>query len=896
MTSIAIQGIQGASTSSTRRVPVPGVGARGAFHAVALQGFQWPLLRRFRDRLSIEQGRHRTAIAGRLDAPGRAVSNFAPRAFPDTSRLRGALADRRAMYPIAALALLALLNAGLLEAQSLSGRVLDPDGAVVVDARLRLFDRNSGELRKTRSESDGTYAFRNLTEGDYIFEGESAATALTGFRAIAIRGTEVQDLHLVVSGANVEVVVTASSTPLTLQEVAKALDVVDSEQIVLRNEFSLAEAIRSFPGLRVKQLRGPGSLTSVQTRGLRSHDTAVLIDGLRFRDAAGPQGDATAFYSNMNLVNTDRVEFLRGSGSSLYGSHAIGGVMNISTHQGGGRPHGELRAEGGGLGMLRGVGRVGGGLSDNRFIYSGGISHLNVTQGYRKVSPHRNTSARAFAKHSFSPGLSLSGRVWGSDAFLALAESPTFSEAIVANFPITGNVPARALPLTQLALFEQGLPFEAGDATFIPAQIDPDQRRVSSFLATAIALQHQLTPESSYRLAYQFVDTNRSFQDGPAGHSLYDPAFGNESRFDGQTHTFQARADHRAGTRNLVSVGYEFEDERFLNFNTDQSPAPAESRIDIDQASHAVFAQNQIRLLEGSLHVSLSGRAQHFDPGSPIFSGTKSPYEKTPIESPGSAYTGDLSIAYFLKSSQTKLRAHAGNAFRAPSLYERFGGSFSSYSGSFSYWGDPRLDPERSIAVDGGVDQWLHGSKVRLSGTFFYTNLRETVIFDFANFPADDIFGRFGGYRTSSGGIARGFELSSQITPTESTTLRGAYTFTNSDSRTPTIGTDYFQIPGLSEHVFSATATHWIRRRFNVTFDLFAVSDFVQSPFGALGRRLQFAGPVKADIVLRYDFPVSDTRNLELYGKVENVFDREYYENGFGSPGAWVIGGVRFAF
>lgn len=888
MTNIIFQDMYGADGSSAGSVPALGVGVGHAFQTVALQGRYWPLVRRFRNR-SCSDGRGQ-------DLWRMAVSRTARRVLRGALAIRRTIQKQHAVYTVATLLLSAVLSVGLLEAQSLSGRVLDPDDAVVVDARLRLFDRNSGELRKTRSESDGTYAFRRLPEGDYILEGESEAAALAGSQEITIRGSEAQDLKLMVSGSNVEVVVTASSTPLTLQEVAKALDVVDSEQIGLRNEFSLAEAIRSIPGLRIQQLRGPGSLVTVQTRGLRNHDTAVLLDGLRFRDAAGPKGDATAFYSTMNLVNTDRVEFLRGSGSALYGSHAIGGVMNVSSHQGGGRPHGELRAEGGGLGMLRGVGRLGGGLSDDRFTYSGGISHVNVTQGYRNASPHHNTSARGFAKHSFSSGLSLSGRVWGSDASVALTESPTFTEAITANFPGTGNVPARALPVGQLALFEHGLPFEAGDATFIPAQTDPDQRQASSFLATAVALQHQLTPDSSYRLAYQLVDTKRSFQDGPAGPSLYDPAFGNESRFDGQIHTIQARADHRAGVRNLVSVGYEFEDERYLNFNTDQSPAPAESRIEIDQASHAVFAQDQIRLLEGSLHLSLSGRAQYFDPGSPIFSGTTSPYEETPVATPGSAYTGDLSVAYFLRSSQTKVRAHAGNAFRAPSLYERFGGSFSSYSGSFSYWGDPRLDPERSVAVDAGVDQWLYGSKVRLSGTFFYTDLQQTVIFDFANFPSDDIFGRFGGYRTSGGGVARGVELSSQVTPTAGTSVRSAYTFTNSDSRTPTIGTDFFQIPGLSEHVFSASATQWIRRRFNVTFDLFAVSDYVQSPFGALGRKLQFAGPVKADIVLRYDFPVSDTRKLELYGKVENVFDGEYYEDGFGSPGAWVIGGARFVF
>ena len=600
----------------------------------------------------------------------------------------------------------------LLIADSLRGRVLDSDGRAVIDARLRLFARSSGESRETRSDGSGEYDFRNLPPGDYLIAGEAAGTALVGVQDLKIRGDAEHDLVLNLSETKDTVVVTASSTPLVLQELAKALDVVDSEQIALRDEFSLGEAIRGIPGVRVQQLRGPGSLTTVQTRGLRIHDTSVLVDGLRFRDATGIQGDVSGHYSDLNLVDVESVEFLRGSGSSLYGSHAIGGVMNISSNQGGGRPSGELRAEGVGLGMLRGVGRVGGGISANRFVYSGGGSHVNVTRGYRGKSPYRNTTARAFAKYSFAPGLSLSSRVWGSDSFLALTESPTFSEAIRANFPPSGNVPARALPLMQLDRLESGLPFEVGNATFIPAQADPDQRRVSSFVVAAVSLQHQLNPASSYRLAYQHVDTKRSFQDGPAGPGLYDPVFSTDLRFGGQTDTVQLRTDHQVGLHNLISVGYEFEVEKYLNFNTDESPLPVESQIEIDQASHAVFAQDQVRLLEGSLHISLSGRLQYFDLGTPTFSGSTSPYNETPIASLRDAHTGDLSVAYFVKSSQTKLRAHAGNAFRAPSSYERFGGSFSSFSGGFNYWGDPRLNPERSIGLDSGIDQWLFGSKV----------------------------------------------------------------------------------------------------------------------------------------------------------------------------------------
>jgi iron complex outermembrane receptor protein len=588
---------------------------------------------------------------------------------------------------------------------------------------------------------------------------------------------------------------------------------------------------------------------------------------------------------------------LRGSGSSLYGSHAIGGVVNINSRQGGGRPHGDIRAEGGGLGMLRGVARAGGGLAQDRFTYSGGLSHLNVTEGIRGGTPHRNTSAQGFAKYSLAPNISLSGRVWGGAAFASLSESPAFTDAVLANFPASGPVPAIALPNDQLELFEAGRPFNAGAATYIPDQIDPDNRRESSFFAGALIFQHQLNPNASYRIAYQGVDTNRSFQDGPGGPGPFEPFFSNDSRFDGRIDLLQARTDLRLGQHNLVTVGYEFEREEYIGFNTDESPNPIESTIDIEQSSQAVFVQDQIRLLDGSLHIGLAGRAQFFDLENPFFDGAPTPYDDLSTVSPPNAYTGDASLAYFVASSQTKLRAHVGNAYRSPAAYERFGGYYSSFSSSFDFYGDPRLAPERSVAVDAGIDQWMAGGKARLSGTIFYTNLQETVTFDSATFPAEtDPFGRFIGYRNGGGGIARGVEFSGQVSPTSSTSLQAAYTFTNSDSRRPQIAPDYFSNQGVSDHIFTLTGTQWIARRFNVTFDLFAASEYSLSPFGALGRRMVFDGPVKADVVLRYDIPVADTKTLEIYTKVENMFDNDVHEEGFATPGLWAIGGVRFRF
>ena len=773
-------------------------------------------------------------------------------------------------------------------ADSLSGRVLDPDGNIVANAQLRLFDRTSGLLRQATTAADGSYAFAGLVSGDYLLEADGAASALSAATAVSVNGDVNVNLTLKVAGVSVEVFVTASSTPLSLQEVAKAVDVVDAEEIALRDELSIAEAIRNLPGVRVKTLEGPGSFTTIRTRGLRGQDTALLIDGLRFRDAASPQGDATAFLQSMTTVDTERVEFMRGSGSSLYGSNAMAGVINIVSRSGGGPPHGEIRVEGGGLGMIRTVAGMGGGLAKDRFTYSGTVSYVNVTRGVRDGNTFRSTSPQGTFRYNFTDNVSVTGRLWYSNDRLQSTESPAFPASVLDNFPASGTVRAIALPTDQLELFEQGLQFNAGTATFAPNRRDPDGHRESSFLNGSVSLQHQLFPNTSYRVSYQGVDTNRAFIDGPLRGGDFEPAIQLESNFDGRIDTIRARIDSDIGDYNFVSVGYEYERENYFDQNSSNTATAS-----IEQKSHSFYAQDQIRLLDGRLHVTIGGRLQSFDPKDPVFVGGESPYAGISFDSP-TAYTGDAAVAYFVQSSGTKFRAHIGNSYRAPAPFERFGGSFSSFSGSFSYWGDPRLNSERSVALDGGIDQWLFHSKLQLSTTVFYTNLQETIIFDFANFPAStDLFGRFGGYRNSGGGIARGLEFSAQASPVSATNLRLAYTYTNSDSRTPTISSDFFEIPGLSKHMFTLTATQWIAQRFNVTFDLFAVSDYSLSPFGARGRRMIFGGPVKADVVLRYDLPIATDRTMELYTKIENAFNQRYYEDGFLGPGAWAIAGFR---
>jgi hypothetical protein len=79
-------------------------------------------------------------------------------------------------------------------------------------------------------------------------------------------------------------------------------------------------------------------------RGLRTFDTAVLIDGMRFRGVAATQGDASSFLTDPLVVDTAGIEVLRGAGSSLYGANAVQDVVNIVTDPSGRVFHGDLTA------------------------------------------------------------------------------------------------------------------------------------------------------------------------------------------------------------------------------------------------------------------------------------------------------------------------------------------------------------------------------------------------------------------------------------------------------------------------------------------------------------------------------------------------------------------------
>ena len=128
-----------------------------------------------------------------------------------------------------------------------------------------------------------------------------------------------------------ETVVTATRIPTPTERLPAAVTVITRQDIEERGYQTLAEALRTVPGLRLVQEGGPGQRTSAFLRGSNSNHVLVLLDGVPVNDASEPNG---AFnFGNDLLGDIERIEVVRGPVSSLYGSGALGGVVNLITRR-----------------------------------------------------------------------------------------------------------------------------------------------------------------------------------------------------------------------------------------------------------------------------------------------------------------------------------------------------------------------------------------------------------------------------------------------------------------------------------------------------------------------------------------------------------------------------------
>lgn len=759
---------------------------------------------------------------------------------------------------------------------SIVGSVKDPQGQRVPATTLTLFSRSGDAGSTTTTDAAGAYRFEGLPEGDYLLRASAPGFALFLAEGIHLSaGTvETRDISLRIASVQEQVVVTAASTPQAPEHVSKAVTVVDASEADTRDASAVSDVVDMVPGVRVQQLGGPGAFTSIQIRGLHSYDTAVLVDGLRLRDASATQADASGLLEDLLSTDTSNVEVMRGSGSSLYGTNAIGGVINVITDDGGGITHGNLLLEGGSLGTFRARAQVAGGFSKDRIQYSLGVAETDVTNGVGGDAPFRDLSTQGSVTFHLTPSIRLTARLYAADSFSKVRGEPDMLGSPT-GFGIVN----------------------ATSATFVPAPDNPDSTRAARFASAALIFSEQLSPALDYSVSYQLVSNGRRYGDGPAGVD-YQPDSSTISRYDGRIQTLDAQIHDRLGRFNLLSAGYEFESETYANDNSQQYVPTATSAINVTQTSHSAFAQDQAQFFGDRLQISGAFRAQFFSLENPVFTPLAlAPYQGLTLAAPPPAYTGDGSAAYFFRKTETKLRAHLGRGYRAPALYERFGAGFDPVFG-YSVYGDPQLRPERSTGLDAGIDQSFFHGRLKTSASYFYTWLQDVINFDTTGLinPVTDPFGRFIGYLNTKGGISRGLELSGTMAPTRGLKVTSAYTYVNAIERTPIVG-DVLQTFVVPKNQFSVMATEQATSKLLLTFDTIQSSSYLAPIYGnVLTQTYRFGGLRKVNVGASYRVPLNDRKDVRLFVRLDNLFDQTYYESGFLTPGRTALGGLQFEF
>ena len=229
-----------------------------------------------------------------------------------------------------------------------------------------------------------------------------------------------------------EVVVTATRNPTRLDRIGASVTLIDAPAIAAAQAAAVTDLLATTPGVGVTRAGGPGKTTSLNIRGAENDQTVVLIDGVKLNDPSATGGG----YNAGNLLAGDiaRIEILRGAQSTLWGSQAIGGVVNIITREPARPLEADASAEGGSLHTAYARAGLGGRTERLTWRMAGGyyttdgVSAFARENGGRETDGYRNLGLNGRAVARLSEAVSVEARaVWsrGHNEFDASsADSP----------------------------------------------------------------------------------------------------------------------------------------------------------------------------------------------------------------------------------------------------------------------------------------------------------------------------------------------------------------------------------------------------------------------------------------------------------------------------------------
>src|SRR5579863_4174914 len=247
-------------------------------------------------------------------------------------------------------------------AADLKVKVIDPQSAAVAGAQVSLFSKGNNTALKIATTSAEGIATFTLTAGSYQIQVLAPGFA-SDTEAVPAH-SDVVTIQLRLATASETVVVTATRTPLPADESGASISTLENAQLETMQPAATADAIRFLPGAVVNTAGQRGGISSLFVRGGESTYNKVIVDGVAV-DNPGETFD----FGTLPLAQADRLEFLRGAQSTLYGSDAMTSVTQVWTRTGS-TPVPELRfgADGGNFETANGYASLAG--ARGRFDYN----------------------------------------------------------------------------------------------------------------------------------------------------------------------------------------------------------------------------------------------------------------------------------------------------------------------------------------------------------------------------------------------------------------------------------------------------------------------------------------------------------------------------------------------
>jgi vitamin B12 transporter len=465
-------------------------------------------------------------------------------------------------------------------------------------------------------------------------------------------------------------VITPTRSEAPIAETAPAVSVITHEDLQRKQVTTVADALREIPGIVVAESGSRGSATSIFLRGADPDQTLVLIDGIEVNSTTAGAYD----FADLTPENIERIEVLRGWGGTLYGSEAIGGVIQIFTREGSGPPRGSVWVSGGNGSTDREVAEFSG--RSGIFSYSGSASHLH-TDGFKPENDDYENTA-------------VSGRI---DAH------------------VTDDATARVV-------------IRAGESEFgnffsnnILAGPDPNARQETDSLATRGEWSHAWSRILRYRVGASYSRQNVDFLD-PADPfetaSLESEFLSEKIGGDAQTNLLWWR-DAGESTfgieieENTAEVESIFSDPSFGDFP---------SAYDEGVRTVSGYTLHQLRLLERRL--SLVGGVRVDD-----------------NERFGQAVSPAGGASFLIAATATRLRATYAEGFKAPTLNELFFPGFGNPDLDPETSSEVTVGADQALPGDWGTvaASWFHRDVDDLiegvpqeSGLFLAENVGEATI------------------------------------------------------------------------------------------------------------------------------------------------------------------------